>query len=68
MERAEASRRWRTRLVFSLLFVLLSAGVAMTHLRRGDTVLGWVWVALAAVSAALALVSWVRLRRGHSLR
>ncbi|MGY1691523.1 hypothetical protein [Geodermatophilus sp. SYSU D01105] len=68
MERDEASRRWRTRLVFSLLFVLLSAGVAVVHLRRGDTVLGWVWVTLAVVSAALAVVSWMRLRRGHSLR
>jgi hypothetical protein len=63
MEKAETSSRWRSRLVFYVLIMLTWAGLAIANFSRDNTGRGWTWVAMAGVSAALAVFSWSRLRR-----
>ena len=63
MQRTAGSRRWRSRLLFNLLFMAMSAGLALAYFSRGNAGIGWMWVVLAAMNAALSLFSWSRLRR-----
>ena|SRR3712207_3140002 len=68
VEGTEALKSWRSRLILYLLCALMWTGLAILNFSHDSTGMGWVWVAFAAVNAALAVYSWSRLRRHHPVR